>query len=252
MRNFLKTVLFFISTILIIILLPWTANILTQHVITDIKINNFKKLGVYQESISSPTTKYYKIASDEPTGFTNVGGIIYPGYKGDVLVSRGSDIGIPVAEELTSFFVGGHAAIVVDKYGDYSVSSRSSDSIEATGMEEGLNPSRVANRYYWNNKDIYNEVIGLRGNNMDEKMRDEVVSNAFALLGDPYNFSFTFETDRKSYCSDLITKCFESVNINYNKNGYWTTIYDIITSSDCHISYYHYFEDGVKYIYYLG
>ncbi len=246
------SVLFFISTILIIILLPWTANILTQHVITDIKIDNFKKLGVYQENMSSSTTKYYKIESDELIGYRDIGGVIYPGNKADVLVSRGSNIGVPVAEDLTSFFVGGHAAIAIDKYGDYSVSSRASDSIEATGMNEGENLSQISNRYYWNNKDIYKEIICLRANNMDEKMRDEVVSNAFSLLGDPYNYSFTFDVDRKSYCSDLITKCYESIGINYNKNGYWTTIYDIITSSDCHISYYHYFENGIKYIYYLG
>jgi len=248
MKNFFKTVLYGISTILIFILSCWIVNIIIQHIVSDIKIENFKKKCIFDEAASTSTMKIYKMESDEEAGYTIYNNNFYPGRKSDVLVSRKSDIGVPVAEELTTFFVGGHAGIVVDDYQDYNVHSQKSFSVEATGMYEGINPSINANRYYWNNRD---ETIVVRANSITEAEKDEVMSNTFALLGDPYNYSFTFQTDRKSYCSDIVPKVFESIGINFNKNGYWTTIYDIIVSNDCHVVYYHYIKDGIKYIYYI-
>lgn len=252
MRKIVKTILFYISTILIFIVIGWMANTITQHIISDIRIENFKKRGVLQEDISSSTLKFYKIETGEDLGYIKVGNTIYPGNKGDVLVAKKSNIGVPVAEELITFFAGGHAALVVDNYKDYSVSTTITDIIEATGMNDGDNYSQTNNRAYWTNKEIYEEVIVVRGNDMDEKKKDEVISNCFSLLGDPYNYSFTFDIVNKSYCSDLISKSFKSVGIDFNKNGFWTTIYDLLVSSDCHISYYHYYKDGIKYIYYVG
>lgn len=252
MRNFVKTVWFCISTILIFIVLGWMANTITQHIVSDVKIENFKNKGVYQEDISSSTVKFYKIESDEDKGFIDVNGYIFPGSKGDVLVTKESTIGIPFVDDLITFFAGGHAAICTGEFYDYTIRAKKTDIIEATGVEEGENLSRVTNRYYWTNEKPYTEVIVLRGNNITEQQKDEVVSNAFSMLGDPYNYSFTFDNVNKSYCSDLISKAYKTVNIDFNKNGFWTTIYDLIDSSDCHISYYHYFKDGIKYIYYLG
>lgn len=252
MRNFVKKVLFCISTILIFIVLGWMANTITQHIISDIRIENFKNKGVYQEELSSSSVKFYKIETGEELGYTKVNEKIYPGAKADVLVAKKSNIGIPFVEEFITFFAGGHSSLATGNYADYSVNVKPSDSIEATGLEGGENLSRVTDRYYWTSQYTYDEVIVVRGNNMDEKMKDEVVSNCFSLLGDPYNYSFTFDIVNKSYCSDLISKSFKSVGIDFNKNGFWTTIYDLLVSSDCHISYYHYYKDNVKYIYYVG
>ena len=251
MRNFLKTIGFIISTILIFILVAWFANTITQHIITDVKIENFKNKAVLQEDISSSTLKFYKVESDEEQGFMKSGGLIYPGNRCDVIVSRNSAINVPVARELVTFFAGGHAALITGAYEDYNIYSDKETIIEETGMNEGLNISELNNRYYWING-AYEEVIVLRANNINEEQKDEVISNAMSLLGDPYNYSFTFDNTNKSYCSDLVSKCFDKVGINLNKNGYWTTIYDLIVSSDCHIAYYHYKKDGIKYIYYVG
>ena len=77
------------------------------------------------------------------------------------------------------------------------------------------------------------------------------MSVLYGQLGDPYNISFLFDTKNKTYCSDLITKVFSSVGIDTNKDGYFTTIYDIITTEELYITYYHYYKDGIKYIYYV-
>ena len=252
MRKILKILWLAVSSILIFILLSWIINQVTQHIITDVKIENFKNSSVLQEDISTSTVKYYKIASDEECGFKRVGTAVYPGNKCDVIVSRKSAIQIPFVADLVTFFAGGHASLVLDNYYDYNISATDDYVIEATGMNEGLNLSEIHNRYYWSTGVGYDEVIVLRANNITEEQKDEVISYAVSHLDDPYNYSFTFDTTNKSYCSDLISKSFSPVGINFNKNGYWTTIYDLIVSSACHISYSHYYKDRVKYIYYLG
>ena len=73
----------------------------------------------------------------------------------------------------------------------------------------------------------------------------------FAALGLILGLVCLFDTKNKTYCSDLITKVFSSVGIDTNKDGYFTTIYDIITTEELYITYYHYYKDGIKYIYYV-
>lgn len=252
MRKIIKIFLLTISSILIFILLSWFTNQITQHIITDVKIENFKNSSVYQEDLSSSTEKFYKISSNEECGYMNYGPYIYPGNKCDVIVSRKSAIDIPFVADLVTFFAGGHASLVLGNYNDYNITADDAYVIEATGLNEGLNLSEIHSRYYWSTGQGYDEVIVLRANNLTEEQKDEVISNAVSHLDDPYNYSFTFDTTNKSYCSDLISKSFDPIGINLNKNGYWTTIYDLIVSSDCHIAYYHYYKDGVKYIYYVG
>ena len=252
MRKIFKIIWLSISSILIFILLSWIINQTTQHIITDVKIENFKNSTILQDNLSSSTVKMYKVEKDEECGFMQSGSSIYPGNKCDVIVSRKSGIMIPFVQDLVTFFAGGHASLVMGDYRDYNVYADDECVFEATGMNEGLNLSEIHDRYYWSTGQVYDEVIVLRANNLSEEQKDEVISNAVAHLDDPYNYSFTFDTVNKSYCSDLMSKCFEPVGINLNKNGFWTTIYDLIVSNDCHIVYYHYYKDGIKYIYYVG
>ena len=252
MRKIFKIIGISISTILIFIFSSWIISDGLFHIITEIKIEKFKAKAVLQEDLSSSTVKFYKVESNEELGYVKSGSTILPGNKCDIVVSRKSIIPIPFVRDLVTFFAGGHAALVVDDYSDYNIYADLGTVLEATGMNEGLNISELHNRYYWTDKAAYDEVIVLRANNITDEQKDEVISNAMSLLDDPYNYSFTFDTVNKSYCSDLISKCFSKVGINLNKNGYWTTIHDLTASSDCHLAYYHYYKDGIKYIYYVG
>ena len=94
-------------------------------------------------------------------------------------------------------------------------------------------------------------MIGLRVNLSESEIK-EVVSNAISLVGDDYNYSFLFDTDKKSYCSDIVTKAFSHVNVNLNKDSFATTIYDLIVADKTYISYYSYYEGNVLNVYYLG
>ena len=120
-------------------------------------------------------------------------------------------------------------------------------------MNEGLNPSQIANRAYWINNRTFNETVGLRMNGITDEQKDELMSIISGELGDYYNYSFgLFESKSKSYCSDLISKAYNRIGYDLNKDKFFTTIYDLVISPDCYISYYHYFDnDGVKYVYYI-
>lgn len=252
-RNF-RIALIIIRSIFLFILI-WGGTItVVKNVHKVALVEEFKNKAVYQEDISTASTKFYKIESDEATStFTKVGKTIYPGNESDILVTTQALLGPEFVRGTISFLVGGHAAYVNGDYGDYNLSyiSKGTTTVEATGLNEGENLSQIFNSSYWIDSNTYTEVIGLRVKMSDETRR-EVNSLVCSMIGDPYNFSFVFDTVNKSYCSDIMYKAYRKVGINLNKDGFATTIFDLISSSDTYISYYHIYKDNVKYIYYLG
>ncbi len=252
-RNF-KLALIILRSILLFILI-WGGTItIVKNIHKVALVEEFKNRAVYQEDISTASTKYYKIESDETTStFTKSGNSIYPGNESDIIVTTEALLGPELVRGTISFLVGGHAAYVNGTYGDYNLSQtgKGTTTIEATGLNEGENLSAVFNSSYWIDSSTYKEVIGLRVKMTDAERR-EVNSMCASLIGDPYNFSFVFDTINKSYCSDIMYKAYRKIGKNLNKDGFATTIFDLISSDDTYISYYHVFKDGVKYIYYLG
>lgn len=253
MKRILKLVLIILQSILIFIIIGALTTATVKNVQKLILVENFKNKGVLQEDISTDKIKYYKVESEkeENSSYIIKDGYIYPGNKADIIVSVQSPL-MPVISDIVTFFVGGHASICMGEYEDYEMKTTIYDSIEATGLEGGDNKSKVFKRNYWMNNNTYSEVIGLRVD-LTEEERDEVVSVAASLLGDPYNFSFLFDTKNKTYCSDLISKIYGKIGYDLNKDDFVTCIYDIIVSDETYISYYHnYDSDGVLHLYYLG
>ena len=253
MKHFLKITLIILRSFLIFIVVWGITITITKNVHKSILVEDFKSKGVYQEDISTSSIKFYKIESNEKKeAFTRDGNMVYPGTGADILVSCQAILH-PVVNGFITFFAGGHAAFVNPNYGDFDRDYiiENVTSIEATGLNEGKNYSDIFSTDYWSTNAPYTEVIGLRVKMTDEEKR-EVTSACSSLLGDEYNYSFIFDTVNKSYCSDIISKAYRKIGKNLNKDGFATTIYDLICSSDCYISYYHVIKDDVKYIYYLG
>lgn len=260
MRKYIKFILIAIESAVIFILLWGNVVTLVKHIETMVLVDSFKAKGVLDEEKSTKSVKFYKIESDEelPT-YLKYGDYIVPGNVGDILVSPKSLMYVSGNTVIDSFIVGilswyagGHAAIATGDYFSYDIGNANVYSnVESTGMEEGENPATLGGRIYWQNREN-TEVIGLRCKTTKEE-RDELISMATSLVGDPYNYSFIFDIDNTSYCSDLIAKCYAKIGKNINKDSFATTIYDIIVSGDVYISYHHYFDsDNVKHIYYLG
>lgn len=252
MRKNFKFVWIIIKSILIFLIIGAFSTATVKNVQKIVLIESFKQKGIYQESLSTDDVKMYLIESDEELpSYTTVEDDIIPGYSGDILISFEAIVH-PFVNGIISYFAGGHAAVCLDDYEDFDISMSNELSLEATGLEGGQNLSKLFARNYWSTNDVYDEVIGLRVK-MSEAQRKEVISLSGSLLGDPYNFSFLFDTTNKSYCSDLVSKIYSYVGVNLNKDDFTTSIYDLLVSSDTYISYYHCYDSkGVKHIYYLG
>lgn len=253
MRNILKIIFISIRSILLFIVVSAVLTAATKNVQTTILVENFKSKGVYQEDISTSTVKYYKILSDEenPTYLID-GKTIIPGNSCDILTTKQAELGGPLTRGFIQFFAGGHAALCSEEYTDFETKLNDFTSIEATGLNDGDdNSASVFYRDYWADDYTYTEIIGLRVK-MNDREKKEVLANASAYLGEDYNYSFLFNTSTKTYCSDLISKAYSTIGVNLNKDGFTTSVYDLIVSNETYISYYHYFKDGIKYIYYLG
>ena len=252
MKKIIKYGLFAISSILIFIILLFVTDTVIDHILYSSKINDFKAKCTLVKETADVKYYSYKKEGDVP-GYYSTGSTVYPGNYGDVIVSPDATLVNEFISGFVSYFAGGHAAYVTKEFSDYSVHFTNFDSVEATGMNEGLNPSQIANRAYWINDRTFKETIGLRMNGITDEQKDELMSIISGELGDYYNFSFgLFESKSKSYCSDLISKAYNRIGYDLNKDKFFTTIYDLVVSPDCYISYYHYFDsDGVKYVYYI-
>lgn len=252
MRKFIRVVLFCIETILIFLVVGAVTTAITKNIHSYILIEQFKSKGVLNEEKSTDNIKIYEIESDENLlSYTNGKSDIYPGNSGDILINLKSEINIPIVEEIISFFAGGHAAIVLDDLEDISLYANSNKVVETTGLEAGNNPAIIGAKESWNNRFYYKEVVGLRVK-MTDLERKKVISKAISLVGDPYNYSFIVDTLNKSYCSDLVMKAFSSIGVNLNKDGFTTSVYDLIVSNETYISYYQYYDtNDVRHIYYL-
>ena len=256
MKRKLKYVIIILRSILIFIFI-WTFTVATvKNISKSVKIANFKKGAIYQEDISTDNIKYYKKASNETikTFIELPNGDCLPGNELDIVLSTQATLINDFISATVSYFVGGHASIVCSEYLDYELEKYNMDnsnSIEATELYQGHNDVSVFDRYYWSEQSPFSEVIVLRVK-MSEKERDIITSFASSYIEDPYNTSFLFDTVNKTYCSDLVSKTYNKIHKNLNKDGFVTTIYDLLESNDCYMTYYHYFDsNGIKYIYYL-
>ena len=255
MRKIVKWILTGILIFVFFILFSFGLDSAIEHIIFYNKVADFKDKAVYQEDISSYYTKYYKIeSSDGKPGYTKVGDRFLPGSLGDIITSPDSSFfnGLFFGDmigDFAGYFVGGHASIVLDKYEDYELLVSEYDTVEST-ITTGNSPAYITDRDYWNTNESFDKVVGFRAPLTDTEL-DDLLSVAVGQEGDFYNKSFTFNTKNKSYCSDLITKVYKKYGINTNKDGYWTTIWDIMATPDLDIIYYHEIIGDIKYIYYV-
>ncbi|MDE7263494.1 MAG: hypothetical protein K2N64_02375 [Anaeroplasmataceae bacterium] len=250
MKKILKIIALCIETAVLFVIVGGLTSAITKSVYSDILIEQFKSKAIYQESESSDRKKVYAIPSlEERPVFQKIGNDYYPGETGDILITLQSELTIPFVRDIVSFFAGGHAAIVLGDYEDLKDKTNSLYTVESSGLNEDLNLADTYYKRYWT--DYPHPIIGLRVSTT-EFDRAKVISRALALVGDPYNYSFLFDTENKSYCSDLVGKAYASIGVNLNKDGFTTSIYDLLLSGETYMTYYRYFDTlGIEYIYYL-
>lgn len=249
MKKILKMVFICIEASMLFVVVGGMTSAITKSIYADILIEQFKNNATLDEEASTNRIKVYRISTEEERPVVQkIGNNYYPGNGADILLTLKSEIQIPFIYEFVSFFAGGHAALVLDDYEDFYDSTNPMFTIESSGLNEDLINAEVYTKTYWEIDE--RPIIGLRVK-MTEEERKKVISRAMALAGDPYNGSFLFDTKNKSYCSDLIAKAYQSVGVDLNKDGFTTSVYDLLISGETYITYYSYVDlEGVKHIYY--
>lgn len=253
MKNGMKKVFWAVESILIFLVLSALTTALTKNIYASVLIENFKSQGVFCPEKSTRQVYIYEVPSEEERPcYTMMGDTILPGAAGDILLSLNSEMDIPFVKEFVSFFAGGHATIVLDDYADGDVFADEQMIAETTGLNPDCNLSVIDSKRYWASSIPYASMVGLRVR-VTERERKKVISKAISLVGDPYNYLFIGNTTKTSYCSDLVSKAYASVGVNLNKDGFTTSVYDLVVSGETYISYYQYFDaDGIRHIYYLA
>ena len=254
MRKILKIGWIFLRSVLLFVIISYTTIVIVEHIEKQVLVETFKKNAVFQENISTDKIKYYRIDYDgrETLRFNSSTKDCIPGNEGDIMVSVEQNTVHPLVNGIISFYAGGHAGYIPGIYSDSQNRIGINGTIEAS-MTVGTNTACTTYSIMdWTTQKYFNEVMCLRVDMTDEERKRVDVSIA-ALLGDPYNETFFFNTKDTSYCSDVISKGFKTIGKNLNPDGVTTSIWDLIVAKDTYITYYHYFDsDGVKHVYYLG
>ena len=211
----------------------------------------------------------------------------YLGQKGDIFVTQQSPFPtVPFVHQIMTFYFGGHAAInngnnkYIEATGFPQPGESIIDIIKYQGDENhdfsvGVN---LSNKNYWldpqfrSNQDIdypaygnyyRKEFIGLRVKNITETEIDQAVSYAEEQLNKRalYNFLFIFDKNNKFYCTDLVSRAYQSAMVDIknqntfsralNDDKFITTVNDILLSKDTYITIYVEVIEGIPHIYYL-
>lgn len=233
-----------------------------ENIYLHMEIQEFMKKGVYDtcEYIGTTRVEYYKVSRGtyEEKGYEtyyrpsiNNG---YLGSSGDILLNKKSPFeGIPFVYEFISFFFGGHAASPLGlETSDGIYNGEATMVIEAAGNnEDGQNIVReIPNN--WVTSRRRRETIGVRVKGLTEQESYQYIEQLKKKEGEPYNFSFLFNTKKSHYCTDLIDKCYREVNKKYALNDFfYTSVNDLILSKKTYIFLYKVQINDVMQIYYI-
>lgn len=190
---------------------------------------------------------------------SNIDKQFYIGNKGDILISLESETKPPLKQILT-FYAGGHAALVDDN----------GLLVEITGLNERSELNVVQNSYnYWlldakTMKESFilrDSFLALKVKTASLNQRNIAMQTAASYLGQRYNYTFVLNTKKTHYCTDIVSKVYQKVGINLNKDGFITTTQDIVISKNTQIFLYkeinkkysqgthniYYLDDGIEY-----
>jgi hypothetical protein len=207
------------------------------------------------------------------------------GKEGDIFVTQQSPFpNVPLIHQWITYYFGGHAALLdsnnrlIEATGIGSSGGSILDIILHPGDEPHdydvaltkstnywLSPTRrsennVAYPYYGNyNRD---EFMLLRVKNISTEQRLGAISYANEMYEKErlYNYTFFLNMRYKYYCTDLISRAYQSVMVETNKqreyatvlnDRFITSVNDLIISEDTYIAAYVKIEGSVVNIYYL-
>ena len=244
---------------LLAFLVFFVSNGIYENIYIQQEINDFKNAGDYEseEMIGNTKVIYYKVSRET---YVEKGWEAYErptikehviGSNGDILLNKKSPFdNLPFIYEFISFFFGGHAVAAKGLENGDSFDDLGVNVLEVAGNTEDSNYVREI-KNNWFLSDRREETIGVRVKGVTKEDTDNFTNNILAKLGEPYNYSFIFNTKKSHYCTDLMSKCYQEAGFKIN-DWFYTSINDLITSKNTYISFYKYNDGKTTYVYYLG
>ena len=262
-------------------------------------INDFKARSVYEneETIEYysgvyQTRVYHKVSRETSYELNDTRSVFTDdtrkllGQKGDIFLSQQSPFPqTPIIHPWISYNFGGHAAIhngnnrFIEAVGFPQADETILDFIFHPGNEPHNFSAtvNVTSSNYWLNPNFRSEFspdykyygnyyrpkfIGLRVKDVTQDQIDGAVAYANDKVDfNLYNFTFAIDLEYKFYCTDLVSRAYQSVLIepenqrNYaralNDDRFVTTVNDMILSKDSYLTFYVEIIDEIIHIYYL-
>lgn len=248
------------------------------------KLDEFKSRAYEstEEVRYDETYIYHKVARVHPWELADERNVfydankVYPGIQGDILLAFDSPFPyVPVVHEMISFWLGGHAALVtknnqiIQSTGMTSnglldfgtmfnvIAHRGYDEDDVYGVSAQtasnywMTPFRNANHaeYPYYGRYYRPEIYAVRPKFRDPDKIQEHIDEALDYALDKvdralYNYLFIFDTENKFYCTDLVTRAYQAINVengpNYNldEDGFIPSDYDILLADDIYITIY--------------
>jgi hypothetical protein len=262
-------------------------------------IANFKERSVFETEVTIEystnrfqTRRYYKVSRETSYELEDTRSVFYDqtrkflGQSGDIFVSQDSPFpDTPLVHSFISYYFGGHAAL------------KTSDNrfIEAVGFPDDdesildfiLRPGNEPHNFsatvskspsnYWLNPNYRtesdssypyygtryrNDFIGLRVKGVTQDQIDGAIQYGEDQLDQSlYNFLFFLDMTYKYYCTDLVSRAYQSVMVeeskqrNYsralNDDRFITSVNDMVLSRDTYMIFYVEVIEDIWHIYYL-
>lgn len=251
-KKIFKFSLFILINLIGSFLLGMLINSSVENVKITVMIEQFKDKGIYQESMSNSYNKYYKVSretwmSDEDSFVIKNGRMTY-GNEGDIILGLDSNAGsMSLTNDIVSFFFGGHAASVCFEEEYNNVSYYNNYCIESH-LEQGVHKEISS---YWNDEYYRNQVMCVRVKaSKDEKRK--AFHKIADCIGKKYNKLYLLDTKNKYYCTDLISRAWQSIGYDLNYDGLYCSVGDIICSDLTYITFYKEYRNNIAYYYYVG
>lgn len=258
-----------------------------ENIKVDNMIADFKSRGILNEEMSNDKRKYYEVTSDvelDSDTYIINNDKFYLGNIGDIVVTRESPFPeIPIIHQFISYYFGGHAAMVTgtnevieiagfpdtgEKIYNYILHKVEYDEEGNSNHDFTGALVQTVSNYFLNTNhqsDYYGKyyrkkLITLRVK-AEESERLQAVEHLKELQRKNviYNYMFFLDTKEKYYCTDIMSRSYQSIKDENNKSkytlnddGFITSVNDLILSKDTMIS--NYFEvdkNGIEHIYYL-
>jgi hypothetical protein len=262
-------------------------------------IEDFKARGTfeYEETIQYhpgvfQTRKYYRVSRETSYELEDTRSVFYDssrkflGQKGDIFATHDSPFAnLPLIHLFISYYFGGHAAInngnnrFIEAVGfpdedetlldiilhPGNIPHDLSVTVSRSGSNYWLNPTyrtEFDKEYPYYGTRYRNNFVGLRVKGITDEQLDGVVAYAQDKVDQAlYNFLFFLNMEYKYYCTDLVSRAYQSVMVepskqrNYsralNDDRFITSVNDLMLSKQTYMIFYVEFIDEVAHIYYL-